>query len=53
MMCLCQYCIEAIESRGEPVFIGPQIFSADDIEYGEEEQRCDWCGEVDDLYKCF
>lgn len=50
--CLCRNCIDAIKSRGEPVFVGPLVFSADDVEYGEDEERCSWCGEVDDLYEC-
>ena len=50
--CLCQQCIDAIRSRGEQIFVGPLVFFADDIEYGEEERKCDWCEEVDDLYEC-
>lgn len=50
--CLCRNCIDAIKSRGEPIFVGPLVFSADDVEYGEDEERCSWCGEVDDLYEC-
>lgn len=50
--CLCQNCIDAIKSRGEPIYVGTKIFSADDIEYGEEEKKCQWCEEVDDLYEC-
>ena len=49
---LCQNCIDAIRSRGEPIYVGPLVFSADDIEYGEEEQKCSWCDEIDDLYEC-
>lgn len=50
--CLCQNCIDAIKSRGEPIYVGTKIFSVDDIEYGEEEKKCQWCEEVDDLYEC-
>jgi len=49
---LCQRCIETIKSRGEIIYVGPRVFDATDIEYGEEPQKCDWCGEVDDLYDC-
>lgn len=48
-MKLCRRCIDAIKSRGEIVYVGPQVFSVDD---GEEEEKCDWCEEVDDLYDC-
>ena len=51
-MKLCKRCIEAIKSRGEIVYVGPQVFDIDDIDYGEEKQKCDWCEEVDDLYDC-
>lgn len=50
--CLCQNCINQIKSRGEPIYVGSLVFSVDDIEYGEEEQKCSWCNEVDDLYEC-
>lgn len=43
---LCQYCIEAIRSRHEPVYVGEKVYSVDD------EQKCEWCDEVDDLYEC-
>ena len=49
---LCDYCITAIRSRGERLFVGPIAFNADDVEYGEPEQKCDMCNEVDDLYEC-
>lgn len=51
-MRLCKNCIEEIKSRGEIVYVGPQVFSIDDVDYGEEEEKCDWCEEVDDLYDC-
>lgn len=50
--CLCENCIDAIKSRGEPIWVGPQVFDVSDIEYGEPEQKCSWCGEVNDLYDC-
>lgn len=48
-MKLCKRCIDAIKSRGEIVYVGPQVFIIDD---DEEEEKCDWCEEVDDLYDC-
>ena len=50
--CLCERCIEAIRSRGEKVFVGEIVFDTSDLEYGEQERKCEWCEEVDDLYEC-
>lgn len=47
---LCRYCIDAIRSRGEEVYVGNTIFF--DLE-PEEMWHCEWCEEEsDDLYKC-
>lgn len=49
---LCKNCIDAIKSRGEIIYVGPLVFSVDNMAYGEPEQKCSWCEEVDDLYDC-
>lgn len=49
---LCEKCISYLKSRGTKLYKGDLVFSADDTEYGEEEQKCDWCEEVNDLYEC-
>ena len=50
-ICLCEYCIEAIRSRGEKLLVGDQY----DLEYevyADEPQVCEWCGEeADELYE--
>lgn len=43
---LCERCIQAIKSHGEHIFVNDIAHSIDD------EQQCEWCGEVDDLYEC-
>ena len=49
--CLCDRCIEAIKSRGEPVFVGRHIWQ-DDVDDGEIT-KCEWCEEEDiDVYEC-
>lgn len=48
-MKLCEHCIQAIQSR-EPLSVGPLVMSIEEAE--EENVRCDWCGELDDLYEC-
>ena len=49
-VCLCQYCIDAIKSRGERVFVGGSMyFELDDV------GKCEWCEEefeADELYDC-
>lgn len=47
---LCKRCIDAIKSRGEDIWVGRLAYSCDDAE--EEEKKCDWCEEIDDLYDC-
>ena len=47
---LCKRCIDAIKSRGEDIWVGRLVYSCDDAE--EEEKKCDWCEEIDDLYDC-
>ena len=49
-MKLCEHCIQAIQSRGESLSVGPLVLSIEEAE--EENVRCDWCGELDDLYEC-
>ena len=55
---LCQQCIAAIKSRGETVYVGPEIEREEDI---DEEGRwfvsdgliCEWCENEDDkLFDC-
>ena len=38
-LCVCQYCIQEMKSRGEKIFIGDIVI---------EEKICEWCGEEDD-----
>lgn len=62
---LCDYCIQAIRSRGETV----KVIEADFVTAEEAEEInktdaelinrhiinaicCDWCGEVDTLHSC-
>lgn len=47
---LCQHCIEAIRSHGEPVYVGD--FAMDVEESEETNTPCEWCGEYDELYDC-
>ena len=54
-ICLCEYCIEAIRSRGEPVFVGSEVGSFDSETYLEDDvpTKCEWCEEEGDvLYEC-
>jgi hypothetical protein len=44
-MCLCQYCISEFKSRGERVLVG-------EFHPYEENLKCDFCGEVDEVYDC-
>ena len=48
-MKLCEHCIRAIQSR-EPLSVGELILTADEAE--EEDVKCEWCGEYDELYEC-
>lgn len=47
---LCRRCIDAIKSRGEIVYVGPQAY---DCTYDDEEKVCEWCEEEDDLFECY
>ena len=61
-MILCKHCIEAIQSRGEKIYVGEEIEQF--IDYDEEKEEwisedgapileCEWCEEVDPtLYEC-
>ena len=41
---LCGYCIMALRSRGEMIYVG---------EESETETECEWCNEDDDVtYEC-
>lgn len=47
-LCLCEYCIEAIRSRGEKLRIVDHVYTDD-----EEPIVCDWCGEeTEEYYEC-
>lgn len=47
-VCLCNNCISAIRSRGEVVYVGPEIKRDED-----DGLKCEWCEEDDDtLYDC-
>jgi hypothetical protein len=50
-MLLCKHCIEAIESRGEKI-IYDHCSYIETEEAEEMELKCEWCYEVDTLYKC-
>lgn len=39
-LCVCPYCLQAIESRGEKIAIYDTIYDPD--------VPCDWCGDWDD-----
>ena len=55
---LCECCIEAIRSRGEKVYVGPEIERDEDIDaegnwYVSDDLTCEWCEEKDDvLFDC-
>ena len=52
---LCPRCIEAIRSRGERIFVGNFIMSAEELEEDwadDPDAVCEFCGEKDDLYAC-
>lgn len=62
--CICQDCIDALQSRGERVLVSssPSIrldeleeFIEDgglnDADDGNEPIGCEWCEELDDLYE--
>ena len=53
-ICLCDNCIEAIKSRGELIFVGPEVDSYESETYYDENAptKCKWCGEEDTLYEC-
>ena len=53
-VCLCENCIEAIQSRGEPVFKGPEVGSYESETYFDDNAPtvCEWCEEEDTLYEC-
>lgn len=55
---LCDHCIEAIRSRGEKVYVGPEIERDEDVDeegrwYVSDDLTCEWCEEkVDELFDC-
>ena len=52
-ICLCEYCIQAIQSRGEKLAVG-DLVDQYDAECEEDYMPCEWCDEnTQDLYECF
>lgn len=61
-MHICKYCIDALRSRGEKIYIGEEISQDIDFDvtndkwislYDEPILKCDFCGEIDSLlYEC-
>lgn len=50
-ICLCRNCIDAIKSRGEPVYVG-EAYCDDEDENGNP-LKCEWCEENDvELFDC-
>lgn len=47
-MLLCRYCIDAIKSRGETVYVGSEYTDHEP----DEEVKCEWCEEEDMVYDC-
>lgn len=47
-MLLCRYCIDAIKSRGEIVYVGSEYTDYEP----DEEVKCEWCEEEDTVYDC-
>lgn len=46
ILCLCEYCIEAIQSH-DKLYVGCQTEDS-------EKTICDWCNDEDDtLYECY
>ena len=46
-LCICDYCIQAIRSHGEEIFVGDRVSSE------EENLKCEFCDEEDDeLFEC-
>lgn len=50
-LCICDYCIQAIRSHGEEIFVGDRLFS---WQIKEENLKCDFCDEeyFDELFNC-
>lgn len=50
MIKLCPYCIQALESRGERVFVVDIVHTWEET---EENTICGWCDEkCDELFTC-
>ena len=47
--CLCRYCIQAIKSRGEKLFVGDEVYRDDD---DPKTYTCEFCGEEDTIFEC-
>lgn len=48
-MLLCKYCIEEIRSRGEIIYVSPELNDAEK----NDKTICEWCDEEDDtLFEC-
>ena len=50
-LCICDYCIGGMTSRGEEIFVGDRVFS---WQIEEENLKCDFCNEedFDELFNC-
>ena len=48
-MLMCDYCQEALKSRGEILFVGWQEMTYE--ESIESNITCEWCGEHGDLWE--
>ena len=46
-MKLCLHCIAAIQSRGEKIFVGPEVNYDEYEEENGTAPTCDWCEEDD------
>lgn len=55
-LCLCEYCIEAIRSRGERIMTRPmEVEDLTEEEYETEIVVCDWCEDEytpNEMYIC-
>jgi len=55
---LCHYCIDAIKSRGEKIFVGGLVERELDLDeegkwFVSDGLKCEWCEEeYDELYEC-
>ena len=47
--CYCRKCVNYLRTQGYKIFVGDVILEYD--EAIENNKRCDWCDEFDDLYE--